>query len=472
MAAAATTPGAGDVSVPGPSAPHAAAPSAGSGAASALALLLREDPLLLQHGLTSYRGPDGGDGPRDGGGPSASPAGAAGDGGDVPPGERETDDAAHSYAAALLHDDSLIANSAGLPGGTGSVQYRQRAAEALAEVDRKLALVESLGQRISRDAPEEVAGPLLRLHGFELLDEEGNVMNGGADGGGVVTLATTRDKAERIQRQSQVLDSVARRVESTLQRGVSRMESATTRLGRVLELSATLKMILRLQFEARKVQDGSGLDLEAGGRGVDLRDLTRAAASAAAMEELLSHPSLRPGDDGETIDAVERLRPEAEDIARRVRKAAAGLMDELTTQDRQHTTASSLSRLGATLQVYFHLDELPDAVWESVTAALKSAEKASGQLFHPGALKKMKESAEKEARGLAEAELAKIEAEEKKKSSIPCRRGSATPRAGWSTCRTATPTFGARGCRGVTSRSSPSSGIRWPSASADGSRGC
>ena len=134
------------------------------------------------------------------------------------------------------------------------------------------------------------------------------------------------------------------------------------------------------------------------------------------MEELLSHPSLRPGEDGETIDAVERLRPEAEDIARRVRKAAAGLMDELTTQDRQHTTASSLSRLGATLQVYFHLGELPDAVWESVTAALKSAEKASGQLFHPGALKKMKEGAEKEARSLAEAELTKMEADEKRKS--------------------------------------------------------
>ena len=199
MAAAATTPGAADAPVPGPAAPHA--PPAGSGAASALALLLREDPLLLQHGLTSYRGPDG-DG-RDGGGPSASPDGGTGGESGAAPGRPAADDAAHSYAAALLHDDSLVADSA-LLGGTGSVQYRQRAAEALAEVDRKLALVESLSQRVSRDAPEEVAGPLLRLHGFELLDEEGNVMNGGENGGSVVTLATTRDKAERIQRQSQV----------------------------------------------------------------------------------------------------------------------------------------------------------------------------------------------------------------------------------------------------------------------------
>ena len=203
MAAAATTAagGGGDVGVTGQAA--VPPPSAGSGAASALALLLREDPLLLQHGLTSYRGLDGDD---DDDGPSSGST--EGEGEASSGGQHATDDAAHSYAAALLHDDSLIANSStGLLGGTGSIQYRQRAAEALAEVDRKLALVESLSQRISRDAPEEVAGPLLRLHGFELLDEEGNVMNGGGGGeesGGVVTLATTRDKAERIQRQSQV----------------------------------------------------------------------------------------------------------------------------------------------------------------------------------------------------------------------------------------------------------------------------
>merc|ERR1719401_1273446 len=118
---------------------------------------------------------------------------------------------------------------------------------------------------------------------------------GGAEGSKnhkLVTLAVTRDKAERLKRQSQLLDTVAKRVESTLQRGVTRMESATTRLSRVLELSATLKMILRLQFEARKVlHAGSGLDL---GSAVDLRDLTRAAASVAAIEELLAHPSLTP----------------------------------------------------------------------------------------------------------------------------------------------------------------------------------
>jgi len=322
------------------------------------------------------------------------------------------DDAAHSYAAALLHDGSNNnTSSSHAKSGwmTSSGEYRQRATEALAEVDRKLALVESLSQRISREAPEKVAGPLLRLHGFRLAsaenEEEDGTNKGDSGGSNLVTLSATRDKAERLQRQSALLDTVAKRVESTLQRGVTRMESATTRLSRVLELSATLKMILRLQFEARKVlHAGSGLDLN---NVVDLRDLTRAAASVAAMEELLAHPSLTPSksaDGGEegTVDVVENLRPEAEAVASSVRKAAAGLMDEL--QSTTSGSAASLTRLGATLQVYFHLGELPDAAWKSVSSALATTEKASSQLFHPTALKKMRESAKSEAKVLAEAE--------------------------------------------------------------------
>jgi hypothetical protein len=287
---------------------------------------------------------------------------------------------------------------------SSSGEYRQRATEALAEVDRKLALVESLAQRVSRDSPAKVAGPLLRLHGFELNESsESPSQKISSD---ATTLSATRDKADRLERQSQVLSTVARRVETALQRGVTRMESATTRLSRVLELSATLKMIMRLQFEARKL--GSGLDLESINQGgvVDLRDLTRAAASVAVMEDLLTHPLLSPASHGGSIDVVEKLRPGAEAVAKSVRQAAAGLMNELQSQSTS-ATVSSLSRLGATLQVYFHLGELPDASWRAVSSALNTAEKASAHLFHPTAVKRMKESAQSEATALAEVEAAK-----------------------------------------------------------------
>ena len=396
----------------------------GTGAAAALSLLLREDPLLIQHGLTC----DDTRSFRDGNGVFASDCHAtAGNDGLAPASlqHNNQDDAALSYAAALLHGHSSSPATSGTDGSwmTSSGEYRQRATEALAEVDRKLALVESLSQRVSRESPEKVAGPLLRLHGFELakLDQatgDGGDKNdaaaaaGGTGGSKMVTLAVTREKAERLHRQSQLLDTVAKRVESTLQRGVTRMESATTRLSRVLELSATLKMILRLQFEARKVlHAGSGLDL---GSAVDLRDLTRAAASVAAMEELL--PSLTPpspGSDGRegsdrregTIDVVENLRPEAEAVASSVRHAAAGLMNDLQRASVDSNSGyASLTRLGATLQVYFHLGELPDASWKAVSSALASTEKAGAQLFHPTALKKMREAAEAEAKKAVSAE--------------------------------------------------------------------
>ncbi|KAL3793104.1 hypothetical protein HJC23_005606 [Cyclotella cryptica] len=363
-----------------------------SNAANALALLLREDPLLVQHGLTSYRG-------------ERSSTGKDSD-------ESTQDEAAYAYAASLLHDNGDFSHgdpesSSGWMSSSG--EYRQRASEALAEVDRKLALVDSLSQRISRDAPERVAGPLLRLHGFE-LDDDGK--NNEKDRNRVVastlTMTATREKAGRLHRQSTLLAQIASRVESTLQRGVTRMESSTTRLSRVLELSSTLKMIMRLQFEARKVcSDGVFMDWDssAGIGGVDLRDLTRAAASVAVMEELLAHPALTPEDGAQTIDVVEKLRPGAEAVASSVRKAAAGLMNEL--QNHPSSSSSSLSRLGATLQVYFHLGELHDASWKAVASALSLAEKASSQLFHPAGVQKMKEAAKAEAKALAEEEANK-----------------------------------------------------------------
>jgi hypothetical protein len=270
--------------------------------------------------------------------------------------------------------------------------------------------VDSLSQRISRDEPEKVAGPLLKLHGFTLNDStDKEEMTPSA-----LTMTSTREKASRLHRQSTLLTQIASRVEGTLQRGVTRMESSTTRLSRVLELSSTLKMIMRLQFEARKVcSDGALLDWDTSksrnSNTVDLRDLTRAAASVAIMEELLSHPALS-SPNGETIDIVEKLRPGAESVASSVRKAAAGLMLELQNHPTSSSSAS-LSRLGATLQVYFHLGELHDATWKSVSHALSMAEKASSALFHPGGIQKMKQAVEKEARSLAEEEASRKEQE-------------------------------------------------------------
>ena len=297
---------------------------------------------------------------------------------------------------------------------SSSGEYRQRASEALAEVDRKLALVDSLSQRISRDAPEKVAGPLLKLHGFELEggdnDDDETAKKEKADSSSTaLTMTSTREKAGRLHRQSTLLAQIASRVEGTLQRGVTRMESSTTRLSRVLELSSTLKMIMRLQFEARKVcSDGAFLDWDTkrGMGGVDLRDLTRAAASVAVMEELLAHPSLSP-EASEKIEVVEKLRPGCDAVASSVRKAAAGLMKEL--QNHPSSSSASLSRLGATLQVYFHLGELHDASWKAVSSALSLAEKASSHLFHPAGVQKMKEAAKTEAKALAEEEANKKE---------------------------------------------------------------
>lgn len=354
--------------------------TAATSAANALSLLLREDPLLVQHGLISYSE------------------------GKTKDSEEVQDSASYSYAASLLHDSGNLSHSESSGWMSSSGEYRQRASEALAEVDRKLALVDSLSQRISRDAPERVAGPLLRLHGFELNDDTNKQSDKEKNR---TTMSATRDKACRLHRQSTLLTQIASRVESTLQRGVTRMESSTTRLSRVLELSSTLKMIMRLQFEARKVcSDGALLDWDSKSSmgGVDLRDLTRAAASVAVMEELLAHPSLSPNA-SEKIDVVEKLRPGAEAVASSVRKAAAGLMKEL--QNHPSSSSASLSRLGATLQVYFHLGELHDASWKAVGSALALAERSSSALFHPTGIQKMKEAAKAEARALAEEEANK-----------------------------------------------------------------
>lgn len=324
-------------------------PSSSAQASASLALLLREDRLLTQHELHV-------------------------------PGKSE--EASFSYAAALLEEEQ--------GDGSGSSETQQRAIDALGEVDRKLALVESLAERVSRTSPEAVAGPLLRLHGYTLLED-------GSSGGEetkttttttpttTTTLAATRERCDRLKRQGEVLEGVATRVETSLQRGLKRMEASTSRLSRVLQLSATLKMILRLQFESSKLE-GYVLD--------DLRDLTRAAASVAAIEDLLSRPELK---NGPPIHVVEAMRPDTERIAQAVRRAAANLL----AQHHENTSASTSAavvQLGATLQVYYHLGELPQAAWGAVEHGLATAEKATADFLSPTALSRLMETATAEAK--------------------------------------------------------------------------
>ena len=160
------------------------------------------------------------------------------------------------------------------------------------------------------------------------------------------------------------------------------MEKATKRLSRVLQLSATLKMILRLQFEASKLE-GFILD--------DLRDLTRAAASVAVIEDLLSKPELQQQN---KIDVVEAIRPQATKTAGAVRKAAAALL----SQRQQDTSSNAVIQLGATLQVYYHLGELPQAAWSAVNSALTAAEKVSNEFWSPTTLTNLQETATTEAK--------------------------------------------------------------------------
>jgi hypothetical protein len=308
-------------------------------ATQSLQLLLQEDRLLQQYGLTETG--------------------------------KNPDQTAFPYAAALLQEEDD-------DDGDGGSDTKQRASLALSEVERKLALVESLAVKLSRTSPEAVAGHLLRLHGHS-LQAPTEKDSSGSSRPTVTTLSAIRERSDRLQRQSDSLESVAKRVESSLQRGLTRMETACQRLERVLTLSRTLKQILRLQFETSKLRD---YDLE------DLRDLTRAAASVAVLEDLMKDSELQ----ARNITVVETMRPSTEQTARAVRQAANKLLQE------QHNQSSSLSQLGATLQVYYHLGELPDAVWKAVDQAHNQAESVCRQLWNPVTLLNLTEQAKKTAK--------------------------------------------------------------------------
>jgi hypothetical protein len=375
-------------------------------AASSLALLLREDPLLAKHKmhLSAVANGDNEDDTNNNQNDSDSS-----DDVDNNKTDSTTTDASFSYAADLLLENKNNNNHAGR--SVSVRDHQQQAEDALGEVDRKLALVESLAERVSRTSPEAVAGTLLRLHGHvipTIAEEQNDSDNDGDDDDNVekstnesynnsaktttTTLVATRERCHRLKRQGDVLEGVASRVETSLTRGLTRMEIATNRLSRVLQLSATLKMILRLQFEASKLESFM-LD--------DLRDLTRAAASVAVIEDLLSKPELDRQKNSSSIDIVEAIRPQAIKSAAAVREAAAALLSQQQQDGRNLSTPSSSSsivQLGATLQVYYHLGELPQAAWRAVNHAILAAEKSTNSFWSPTTLTNLQETATSEAK--------------------------------------------------------------------------
>lgn len=334
-----------------------------SAAAASLQLLLREDPLLGQYGLTDSA--------------------------------RNSEEVAFKYAATLLQSSS------------GSTT--EKASAALQDVERKLALVESLAVKLSRTSPEAVAGPFLRWHGYKIESVSSNTATAAATSSSdalsasshhprgsnsdaaatsttAITISSVRERADRLERQAEVLETVARRVEGSLQRGLDRMSVACLRLERVLALSQTLKRLLRFQFEWTKVQN---YDLE------DTRDLTRAAASIAILEDLLTQEEWH---EATKISKLAHLRPAAEEMAAAVRQAAERLLQASINPAAGDGTAISTPYLSATLQVYFSLQELPQAVWQAVDQAHSKAEQASRRLWSTTTLQQLVDSARKQAK--------------------------------------------------------------------------
>ena len=287
-------------------------------AAASLQLLLREDPLLQD--LTSSN-------------------------------NKSTDHLAFAYAASLLQQDS-----------SESASHAQRAQEALQDVERKLALVESLAVKLSRTSPEAVAGHLLRLHGHGVQHQPPSYTQESTPTNTTTTLQAIRDRADRLERQAETLESIARRVETSVQKGLHKMQTACQRLEHVLATSSALKRILQWQFENAKLQN---YDLE------DARDLTRAAASVAVLQDLLEDDTQQ-----QDIAVVQTLRPQALATAQAVRQAAADLF-----QSSPSAAEQGMTQLGATLRVYYHLGELPKAVWKALQDAHEQADAVSAELW-------------------------------------------------------------------------------------------
>lgn len=86
-----------------------------------------------------------------------------------------------------------------------------------------------------------------------------------------------------------------------------------------------------------------------------------------------------------------------------MRRLAASLLAE---QQSLHGASTSSTKLGGILQIYFHLNELPQAVWSAVSSSLSAVEKAAAEIFNPKMIQRLRENA------TAEAKAALLEAEQ------------------------------------------------------------
>jgi hypothetical protein len=119
----------------------------------------------------------------------------------------------HKWVIFLLDDDD-DGNSR-----NNNTNTKQRMDVALQDVERKLALVESLAVKLSQTSPEAVVGHLLRLHGYQTTlgsssssnNNDGEIIASSAAAVANSTTGSTlqsgRERVDRLERQSEVLEN-------------------------------------------------------------------------------------------------------------------------------------------------------------------------------------------------------------------------------------------------------------------------
>ena len=289
----------------------------------------------------------------------------------------KTRDGSRAYAAALLAAAQQVPNDV-----TGNSNSHKTS--PLIAVNERIGAVQAVLSHLlkDRECSRSLAGSFLNQY----------ANNKGA-GTASIHGSNLHERCGRLQRQGDLVSSIAQRVESTLlHRGLQPMERCTKKLGRLLELNRVLKQCLKLKFEMTKIRQLEHLFVETTNDfmliDADLRDLVRVSSSVSVVEKLLDSDTLNGATTLEELDVVRRLVPEARRASKIVRTASKRLLES-----QLDSTTTNFNTLGSTLQVYFHLGELPNAVWEAVTKALNMAEKASSQLLNPGNMKRLRDSA-------------------------------------------------------------------------------
>jgi conserved oligomeric Golgi complex subunit 5 len=240
-----------------------------------------------------------------------------------------TDDVVVPYAASLLP--------------SSNINYTL----LIQDVERKLAIIDSYMNKLSRTSPEAVTQQLLALH-----DTSNNGM----------TLAALQERSLRLERQTEGFVSTAVRVETVLQKAHDTLQAATAKLSRILDIHSTLKFLLSWQFERHKLL--TVYDIEDWPR-----DVLRMAQSLQRMDEWAR--TFQPQQTEHPIALWEDAQPQVQAVAAQVRRTAqqrlSALLPSLSVDD--PTTPDAVAshhqvyEWNAVLQVYFHLQELPACVY-------------------------------------------------------------------------------------------------------------